>query len=175
VSKTSGYIALVHKDKGTSYGVSFPDVPGCISAGDTFEEAIANASEALAGHLAIMEADGDVIPNARTLEELKKDANFIGDSADAVIAFIAPRADQLTTLPSETDRSAAVKAVSYEPHRRELFVTFANGRTYVYDNVPSEVFEELKTANSKGAFFNREIRDRYSFREFSERFLVATG
>jgi hypothetical protein len=45
----------------------------------------------------------------------------------------------------------------------------------VYDNVPSEVFEELKTANSKGAFFNREIRDRYSFREFSERFLVATG
>ena len=29
------YIALVHKDEGTSYGVSFPDVPGCISAGDT--------------------------------------------------------------------------------------------------------------------------------------------
>ncbi len=175
MSKTTGYIALVHKDKGTSYGVSFPDVPGCISAGDTFEEAIANASEALAGHLALMEADNDAIPQARTLEELKKDANFIGDSADAVIAFIAPRADQLTTLPSETDRSAAVKAVSYEPHKRELFVTFANGRTYVYDNVPSEVFEELKTANSKGAFFNREIRDRYSFREFSERFLVATG
>jgi predicted RNase H-like HicB family nuclease len=35
VSKTAGYIALVHKDNGTSYGVSFPDVPGCISAGDT--------------------------------------------------------------------------------------------------------------------------------------------
>ena len=33
-----GYIALVHKDEGTSYGVSFPDVPGCIAAGDTFEE-----------------------------------------------------------------------------------------------------------------------------------------
>ena len=35
MSKTSGYIALVHKDKDTSYGVSIPDVPGCISAGDT--------------------------------------------------------------------------------------------------------------------------------------------
>ena len=44
----AGYIALVHKDEGTSYGVSFPDVRGCISAGDTFEEAIANAAEALA-------------------------------------------------------------------------------------------------------------------------------
>ena len=39
-----GYLALVHKDEGTSYGVSFPDVPGCISAGDTFEEAVADAS-----------------------------------------------------------------------------------------------------------------------------------
>ena len=48
------YIALVHKDEGTSYGVSFPDVAGCISAGDTFEEAVANAAEALTGHFAAM-------------------------------------------------------------------------------------------------------------------------
>ena len=47
----AGYIALVHKDAGTSYGVSFPDVPGCVSAGDTFEDAVANAGEALAGIL----------------------------------------------------------------------------------------------------------------------------
>jgi predicted RNase H-like HicB family nuclease len=173
VNKTTGYIALVHKDRGTSYGVSFPDVPGCISAGDTFEEAIANASEALAGHLAIMESDGDAIPNARTLEELKKDANFVDDSTDAVVAFIAPRADQVTILQSEVDRSAAIKAVSYERHKRELFVTFVGGRTYVYDNVPPEVFEEFKTANAKAAFLNREISDRYSSREFSDRFLVA--
>ena len=35
IAKMAGYIALVHKDEGTSYGVSFPDVAGCISAGDT--------------------------------------------------------------------------------------------------------------------------------------------
>lgn len=43
----AGHIALVHNDEGTSYGVSFPDVPGCIAAGDTFEEAIANAADAI--------------------------------------------------------------------------------------------------------------------------------
>ncbi len=43
----AGYIALVHKDERTSYGMSFPDVPGCIVAGDTFEEAVANAADAL--------------------------------------------------------------------------------------------------------------------------------
>lgn len=98
MSKTAGYIALVHKDKGTSYGVSFPDVPGCISAGDTFEEAIDNASQALAGHLAIMAVDGDPIPHARSLEELKQDAEFVDDSVDAVVAFVVPQADQVTTL-----------------------------------------------------------------------------
>ena len=100
MSKTTGYIALVHKDKDTSYGVSFPDVPGCISAGDTFEEAIDNASVALAGHLAIMEADGDPIPHARSLEELKQDTEFVDDSAGAVIAFVVPQGDQVTTLQS---------------------------------------------------------------------------
>jgi predicted RNase H-like HicB family nuclease len=100
VSKTAGYIALVHKDEDTSYGVSFPDVPGCISAGDTFGEAIDNASQALAGHLAIMKADGDPIPSARSLEELKQDAEFVEDSADAVIAFVVPQTDQVTTLQS---------------------------------------------------------------------------
>jgi predicted RNase H-like HicB family nuclease len=98
VSKTAGYIALVHKDEDTSYGVSFPDLPGCISAGDTFEEAIDNASVALAGHLAVMEADGDPVPPARSLEELKRDAEFVEDSADAVVASVVPQSDQVTVL-----------------------------------------------------------------------------
>ena len=88
----AGYIALVHKDEGTSYGVSFPDVPGCISAGDTFEEAVANAAEALAGHFALMKADGDPIPAPRSFEELKRDPDFADDSADAIVTMVTPRA-----------------------------------------------------------------------------------
>jgi predicted RNase H-like HicB family nuclease len=61
---TNGHITLVHKDAGTSYGVSFPDVPGCASAGNALDEALANASEALSGHLAQMRAGGDSIPKA---------------------------------------------------------------------------------------------------------------
>ncbi len=85
------YIALVHKDEGTSYGVSFSDVSGCVSAGDTFEEAVANASEALAGHFAAIRADGDAIPAPRDFESLKRDPEFIEDSADAIVTMIAPK------------------------------------------------------------------------------------
>jgi predicted RNase H-like HicB family nuclease len=87
----AGYIALVHKDESTSYGVSFPDVPGCISAGDTFEQAVANAAEALTGHLALMKADGDAIPAPRSFEQLKRDPVFAEDSADAIVTMVAPR------------------------------------------------------------------------------------
>ena len=92
----AGYIALVHKDKDTSYGASFPDVPGCISAGDTFEEAIANAAEALAGHFAMMRTDGDTIPRPRSIEALRDDAESIADAADALVAFVAPHGDQVS-------------------------------------------------------------------------------
>ena len=89
----ASYIALVHKDEGTSYGVSFPDVPGCISAGNTFEEAVANAAEALAGHLALMKADGEAIPPPRSFEELKRDPAFVEDSAGAIVTIVTPRAE----------------------------------------------------------------------------------
>ena len=86
-----GYIALVHKEEGTSYGVSFPDVPGCIAAGDTFEEAVTNASDALAFHFAGMRADGDVIPVPRSFEDVKHDPEFVDDSADAIVTMVTPQ------------------------------------------------------------------------------------
>jgi predicted RNase H-like HicB family nuclease len=87
----ASYIALVHKDEGTSYGVSFPDVPGCISAGDTFEEAVADAAQALAGHLALMRADGDEIPAPRSFEDLRRNRSFTDDAADAIVTVVQPQ------------------------------------------------------------------------------------
>jgi predicted RNase H-like HicB family nuclease len=86
----AGYIALVHKDAGTSYGVSFPDVPGCVSAGDTFEEAVSNAAEALAGHFRMMRADGETPHPPRSFEALKRDPDFIADSVDAIVTMVTP-------------------------------------------------------------------------------------
>ncbi len=56
------YLATVHKDNHSDYGVQFYDFPGCISAGETIEEAKKMATEALKGHISFMLADGDEIP-----------------------------------------------------------------------------------------------------------------
>ena len=87
----AGCFALVHRDEGTSHGVIFPDVPGRMSAGDTFEEAVANAGEALAGHLALMRADGDAVPTPRSFEELRRDSSSMDVAADAVVTVVLCR------------------------------------------------------------------------------------
>jgi KTSC domain len=61
--------------------------------------------------------------------------------------------------------STAVRSLFYDPAKRECWVTFVSGRRYVYADVPPDVFHAFKTAPSRGAFFNHEIRDHYAFRE----------
>jgi predicted RNase H-like HicB family nuclease len=56
------YIAYLHKNKNSDYGVSFPDFPGCVTAGSTLEEARSMAARALSLHVAGMREDGDSIP-----------------------------------------------------------------------------------------------------------------
>ena len=65
--------------------------------------------------------------------------------------------------------STAIRSLFYDSAKSELRVTFVSGRRYVYADVPPEVFEAFKTAESRGAFFNYEIRDRYEYREIRRR------
>jgi predicted RNase H-like HicB family nuclease len=62
------YIALIHKDSGSDFGVSFPDFPGCVSAGETLAEAAAMAREALEGHVALMIDEGEAVPEPSSMD-----------------------------------------------------------------------------------------------------------
>ncbi len=73
------YIALIHKDADSDFGVSFPDLPGCVTAGATIDEARAHAVEALGMHIEGLVEDGDEIPAPSDLgaimaERANKDA-----------------------------------------------------------------------------------------------------
>lgn len=88
------YIALIHKDRDSCYGVSFPDVPGVFTAGDTIDEAMRKAAEVLVfaaqdwGSL-----KGDQLPRPRTIDELRADPGFHDRAADAVVAVVPFRAN----------------------------------------------------------------------------------
>jgi len=59
------YLVVIEKAK-RNYSAYLPDVPGCVTTGTTEAETLANMKEALEGHLAAMQADGDIIPEPAT-------------------------------------------------------------------------------------------------------------
>ena len=66
------YIALFEYENGKNgYGVVFPDLPGCFSAGDDYDDAYRMAHEALAFHLDGLALEGMLIPEPRSLEKIK--------------------------------------------------------------------------------------------------------
>ena len=83
------YIALIHKDADSCYGVSFPDVPGVFTAGDTIDEAIAKAADVLEFAAADWsDLSGDKFPAPRTIDELRPDEDFQERATDAVVAAV---------------------------------------------------------------------------------------
>lgn len=72
------YPIVIHKDSNTDFGVTVPDVPGCFSAGETMDEAIAMAEEAIACHLEGMLMDGEAIPVPTAIENHQKKKAFKG-------------------------------------------------------------------------------------------------
>jgi predicted RNase H-like HicB family nuclease len=83
------YIAIV-EDAGPdrAIGIWFPDLPGCFSAGDTVEEAIFNAAEAITLYSEALEADGRALPQPRTLSALRGDPEVAADLVGHLIALI---------------------------------------------------------------------------------------
>ena len=84
------YIALIHKDADSCYGVSFPDVPGVFTAGDTIDEAMQQAAEVLEFAAKDWEnSDGSrSFPAPRTIDALRADKQFQEDAVDAVVAAV---------------------------------------------------------------------------------------
>jgi predicted RNase H-like HicB family nuclease len=82
------YIALIHKDADSDYGVSFPDFPGAVTAGATLDEARTHAAEALALHVEGMVEDGEAVPEPSSLEAIMSDPE--NRDGVAVLVSVAP-------------------------------------------------------------------------------------
>ena len=59
--------------------------------------------------------------------------------------------------------SSVISAISYDAATSTLRIIFVSGRIYDYKNVPAQVFNAMKTAFSKGIYFNQYIKDYYPF------------
>lgn len=96
------YPAIIDKDEGSDYGISFPDFPGCVSAGDTPEEAISMGTEALSGHIAYMVQDGDSLPVPTPLSDVHPDEDINVMAMVLVPVIIPGRAKRINITIDES-------------------------------------------------------------------------
>lgn len=93
----------IHKDKDSVYGVTVPDVPGCYSWGDTIDDAIRNAREAVYSHFEAVATDGGAIDelNPSNIESLAAREEFAG----AIWALVDIDISRLDTRPARINIS----------------------------------------------------------------------
>jgi len=108
------FAVVVHHDKGSAFGVTVPDLPGCFSAGDTFEEALVNTREAIELHLeGLLEEDMD-IPRPSSIEQHLDNPDFAGGTWGFIDFDIVPYLGNTekinVTLPSNLIRKIDAKA-----------------------------------------------------------------
>ena len=70
------YPVVIHKDRKSDFGVTVPDLPGCFSAGETMEDALTSAAEAIECHLEGLLFDGEAIPDAQSIEMHQKNKDY---------------------------------------------------------------------------------------------------
>ena len=79
------YIALVHKDANSAYGVTFPDLPGCFSAADEEQDLIANAIDALA-----LWAEDGALPTPSSIATIRTMGEIARELRDGAFLLAVP-------------------------------------------------------------------------------------
>jgi len=110
------YMAIFTQEADGGYSVRFPQLDGCYTQGDTFEEARQEAIEAMSLHLYGMEQDGEAIP-AASMDTI----TVPGEMAVPITAWMTPFRDEMEnravkktlTIPAWLNDAAERKGVNY--------------------------------------------------------------
>jgi predicted RNase H-like HicB family nuclease len=109
-------IAIELGDAKHAFGVVVPDLPGCYSAGDTLDEAIDNAREAVELWLETVIDDGGAVPEPKTIAEHQASPEFAGWVWAVVtvdLAELSDKAERINiTLPARVLRRIDAAAKS---------------------------------------------------------------
>ena len=116
------YIAYLHKDRKSDYGVSFPDFPGCVTAGKTLDEARRMAVEALSLHIEGMMEDGEAIPEPSTLDALANDPAMKGAVAFLVNVDIAEKAERFNITARKSQMEEIDRRAKKEGKTRSAYM-----------------------------------------------------
>lgn len=118
------YPIVIHKDTDSDYGVTVPDLPGCFSSGETVDDALTQAVEAIECHIEGLMIDEEFVPPPSSIETFRQNPDY----ADGVWALIDVDLSKLSgksrriniTLPERILRTVDLYASNHGTTRSGL-------------------------------------------------------
>jgi len=136
----ANFIAIVHKETKSDFGVSFPDFPGCVTAGKNIDEAKDMAQEALTLHIQGIFQDGGQLPVPSRLEDIMSDPDYANAIAYLVVSVpdARPRTVRVNvTLPEMTLKEIDAAAKKRGMSRSAFLVHAAQNAIHSNQSVAS--------------------------------------
>lgn len=154
------YPVVLHKDKGSDFGVTVPDVPGCFSAGKTVDDALVNVREAIYAHLELLVEAGEDIPDAGKIEAHRANSDY----ADGIWAVVDVGVEELmgpaerinVTIPQRALRKIDAAANKLGNSRSELLTKAAI--EYIGRTIPAPVLASTKARTPARSNAQRRAR-----------------
>lgn len=109
------FLAVVHKDQDSAYGVSFPDLPGCFSASDAEADITANAIEALELYF----EDAEIVEPSALQDVMEREKEDLADGAALMWVPYVPRPTRQVRANISMD-AGMLKAIDDEAKRLGL-------------------------------------------------------
>lgn len=123
------YVAFVHGSADGGYGISFPDLPGCIAAGRTMDETVSEGTRALSLHLDGLTQDAAGLPEPRSVQEITEDEGLAAWRERAGLVLIP------VVVQTETQQDKR-----YIRRLREYYTRTENGRERAERICPMPLF-----------------------------------
>ena len=118
------YPIVIHKDAESDYGVTVPDLPGCFSAGESMDDALTQAVEAIECHIEGLLMDEEYVPAPSSIETFRMNpdfANGIWALVDVDLSKLSGKSKRINiTLPERILRTVDLYASTHGTTRSGL-------------------------------------------------------
>lgn len=89
------YSVVLHKDSGSDYGVTVPDLPGCFTSGETVEDALVQAVEAIECYLEGLLLDSEPIPTPKDIAFHRNNPDYVDGQWKTVSVDLSALIDEV--------------------------------------------------------------------------------
>lgn len=162
----ANYIAVVHRDPKGDFGVSFPDFPGCITAGATIDEAKDRAHDALSLHIESLLDDGLDVAAPSKLEDIIDRPDY-GDAVAVLVISVSeakPKSIRVNiTVPEDKLRKIDAVAKERGMSRSSFLVHAAEKFREVEYGQAVPILEAAHNQASSDTMVSMLLAEAYSF------------